>query len=73
MYLEALPPLAGILALLFAGLLALRIKKLDRGNPRMREISGLVYDGAVSYMKSQYKIITVFLIVVAVILSPRLA
>ena len=69
MYMESVPLFAGILALIFAGFLALRIKRLDRGNPRMREISGLVYDGAVSYMKSQYRIITIFVIVVAIILA----
>ncbi|MBN2330798.1 MAG: sodium-translocating pyrophosphatase [Candidatus Aenigmarchaeota archaeon] len=69
MYMEMLPPLAGILALLFAGLMAMRIKKFDRGNPRMREISGLIYEGAVSYMKSQYRIITIFVIAVAAILA----
>jgi K(+)-stimulated pyrophosphate-energized sodium pump len=69
MYLEIVPPLAGILAIVFAGFLTIRLKRLDRGNPRMREISGLIYDGASSYMKSQYRIISVFVIVVAIVLA----
>jgi len=69
MYLEILPPVAGVLALLFAWALTLRIKKQDRGNPKMREISDLIYKGALSYLKSQYKIIAVFVLVVAVILA----
>ncbi len=69
MYMETIPPMAGFLALLFAGIMALRIKKLTRGNDKVREISGLIYDGASSYMKSQYRIITIFVVIVAVILA----
>ncbi len=69
MLLESLPPIAGILALLFAFALVLRIRKRDRGNAKMREISDLVYMGALSYLKSQYKVITVFVLAVAAVLT----
>jgi K(+)-stimulated pyrophosphate-energized sodium pump len=69
MYLEIFPPVAGILAILFGAFLALRIKKQDKGNQKMRELSGLIYKGALSYLESQYKIIAVFVIVVAIILA----
>jgi K(+)-stimulated pyrophosphate-energized sodium pump len=69
MYIVIVPPVAGILAVFFAVFLALRIKSLDRGNPRMREISSLVYDGASSFMKSQYRLISVFVIIVAFVLA----
>jgi K(+)-stimulated pyrophosphate-energized sodium pump len=66
---EWIPPVAGVLALLFAALLAYRIKLQDRGNQKVRDISDLIYSGALNYLKSQYRVLAIFVIVVAVILG----
>lgn len=58
-----------ILALLFAGLLTRKIKKADQGTPEMKEISGYIRKGANSYLNSQYKVMTVFVIIVTIILA----
>ncbi len=57
-----------IIALLFGGILALNIRKKDRGTDKMKEMSDLIYKGALSYLNKQYKLMTVFLIIVAAVL-----
>jgi len=42
-------PAAGILALLFARILFVQMKRKDPGNERMQEIAGLVQKGAMAY------------------------
>ena len=60
--------LVSIIALLFGGGLALGIRKKSQGTPKMREISGLIYKGALSYLKKQYQILVIFVIIVAAVL-----
>jgi len=59
----------GIIALLFSWLLVSRIRRQGRGSPKMVEISDLIHAGALSYLKSQYKILGVFVIIVAAVLA----
>ncbi len=58
-----------IIALLFAGVLTSRIRKNSQGTPEMREISKYIQKGAKSYLNSQYKVLIVFVIIVAIILA----
>ena len=59
---------AGVLAALYATALISRINKLPAGNERMQEISGAIQEGAMAYLKRQYKTIAIVAIVIAVIL-----
>jgi K(+)-stimulated pyrophosphate-energized sodium pump len=59
----------GIIALLFAGFLFTRIRKRDQGTPEMKEISGHIQRGAKSYLNRQYRVLVVFVIIVAVVLA----
>ncbi len=68
MYMEYIPWIASILAILFAGITAFLIKKKPVGTERMKEISGFIHKGALTYLNKQYKYLTVFVVVVAVIL-----
>ncbi len=61
--------MSGALALLVAGLLAITISRQKKGTPKMIEISDLIYKGALSYLKKQYQILVIFVIIVAVILG----
>ena len=61
--------ISGVIALLVAGVLAFWISRQSKGTPKMEEISSLIYKGALSYLKKQYKIMFVFVIIVAVILG----
>jgi len=62
-------PLFGILALLFAYVRASWINKQDMGTDRMKEICGYVREGAMAFLASEYKILAVFVVCVAVILA----
>jgi K(+)-stimulated pyrophosphate-energized sodium pump len=61
-----LAPIAGILALAFAGFLAYTVMKANAGTERMREISGAVQEGAMAYLNRQYKTIAIIAIIIAI-------
>lgn len=62
-----LVPAASLLALLFAFLFYRQMKREDEGTPTMKEIALYVRQGAMAYLKQQYKVvIVVFLILAAV-------
>jgi len=63
-----IPFIISIIALLFGGALAISIRKKSTGTARMQEISKLIHKGALSYLNKQYKILIVFVIIVAAIL-----
>lgn len=66
-YLFYLVPAASLLALLFAFLFYRQMKREDEGTPTMKEIALYVRQGAMAYLKQQYKVvIVVFLILAAV-------
>ena len=62
-------PIFGIIALLYTFLQSNWVKKQDDGNERMRTISGHIADGAMAFLHAEYKILTYFVIVVAVLLA----
>ena len=64
-----LAPIAGILALLFAVVLAKRVTKVDPGNSRMVEIMGSIHEGAMAFLGRQYKTLCIFVICLAVIIA----
>ncbi len=58
--LRILIPAVSAFGLLFALLLALRVKKQEPGSERMREIAASIHEGATAFLFSEYKIIIVF-------------
>ena len=64
-----LVPLVGLVALIFAGFLAMSINKIDVGTDRMREISSYIHEGAMTFLTREYKYLIIFVIVLAVILA----
>ena len=66
-YITILAPVAGALALIFAGYLAYSVLKENAGTERMRQISGAVQEGAMAYLNRQYKTIAIFAIVMLAI------
>jgi K(+)-stimulated pyrophosphate-energized sodium pump len=68
MDISILIPIGGIIALIFAGVLALRVKKQSPGTEKMRELSSAIRKGAMAFLKSEYKVLIVFVIVVAALL-----
>ncbi|MDD5383159.1 MAG: sodium-translocating pyrophosphatase, partial [Candidatus Margulisbacteria bacterium] len=61
--------IAGVLGLLFALYLYLTILRQPAGTEKMKEIAGLIYEGAMSYLNRQYRTVLIFLIVVFAILA----
>ncbi|SHK27880.1 sodium-translocating pyrophosphatase [Paramaledivibacter caminithermalis] len=55
-----LAPIVGIIALIFAILLASRINKVDVGNDRMKEISSYIQEGAMAFLTREYKTLVIF-------------
>ncbi len=62
-------PLAGLLALVFAAILAASINKVSVGNERMKEISTYISEGAMAFLKRQYRTLVFFVIALFVAIS----
>ncbi|UCD03449.1 MAG: sodium-translocating pyrophosphatase, partial [Candidatus Aenigmatarchaeota archaeon] len=65
---EFFPPLAGVVALLFALALAFRIKGTELKDKKVEEISGHIKSGALAYLNKQYRYLLIFVAAVTVIL-----
>ena len=65
MDISLLIPVGGIIALLFAVYLFFNVKKQSAGNEKMQELSGAIREGAMAFLKSEYKVLVVFVTVVA--------
>lgn len=61
-------PLFGVLGLLFVLVKSAWVTKQDQGNERMIKIAKSISDGAMSFLKAEYKILSVFVIAVAILL-----
>ena len=59
----------GLVALAYAGYLSLRILKVHPGTERMQEIANAIKEGAMAYMKRQYKTIAYFAAGITVLLA----
>ncbi|MFH1236838.1 MAG: sodium-translocating pyrophosphatase [Candidatus Aenigmatarchaeota archaeon] len=68
MFLEFFVWISVVIALVFAGYMAWTLKKKPEGNDKMKEISGIIHNGALTYLNKQYKILSVFVVVMAIIL-----
>ncbi len=61
-------PIGGLIALLFATFLYMRVNKEDSGNEKIRELSKAIREGAMAFLNSEYKVLMVFVSVVAILL-----
>ncbi len=64
-----LVPLASLVALGFAYLFYKQMLAQDEGTPKMREIALYVRQGAMAYLKQQYKIVVIVFIVLAALFA----
>jgi K(+)-stimulated pyrophosphate-energized sodium pump len=67
MILYLIPGIA-ILALIYSFFVTARITKEDAGNDRMKQIAGYISAGAMSFLKAEYKILSIFVIIVGLFL-----
>jgi len=64
-----LPPLAAIAALIYAFTKASWVSKQDPGDDRMKMIAKWVSDGAMAFLRREYKYLAIFVVCVAIILG----
>src|ERR1700749_4763873 len=64
-----LVPVFGIVALLYTYWKAAWVSKQDAGNERMTEIAKYIADGAMAFLKAEYKVLSYFVVIVAILLG----
>lgn len=69
MDLFVLVPIFGVVALLYTFFQSNWVSKQDAGNEKMKIISGHIADGAMAFLKAEYRILTYFVVVVAILLA----
>jgi K(+)-stimulated pyrophosphate-energized sodium pump len=68
MDLSIIVPISGLMALVFAVYLVYKIRRQSSGNEKMQEISNAIREGAMAFLKSENKILVVFVICVSALL-----
>ena len=68
-YLFYFVPVASMIALFFAWVFYHQMKKENEGTPTMKEIAQYVREGAMAYLKQQYKVVGIVFIILAVLFS----
>ncbi|MBW1785163.1 MAG: sodium-translocating pyrophosphatase [Deltaproteobacteria bacterium] len=63
------PPIIAIVALIFAYSKANWVSKQDPGNDRMKMIAGWIADGALAFLRTEYKYLAIFVACIAVLLA----
>lgn len=62
-------PLAGVVALLFTFVKSAWVNKQDPGSEKMQNIAKFIQEGAMAFLKAEYKVLSIFVVVVAVLLA----
>ena len=62
-------PALALCALIFAAFKAGYVSKAAPGNSRMQEIAGSIAEGASAFLRSEYKILAIFIVVLFVLIS----
>jgi K(+)-stimulated pyrophosphate-energized sodium pump len=58
----------GVLGLLVAALMAWYVLKQDKGSKKVQEISEAIREGATAFLGKEYRILAIFIVLVAVVL-----
>ncbi len=64
-----LVPCFGILALLYTAVKGAWVRKQDSGNERMTEISNYIAEGAMAFLKAEYKVLAYFVVIAGLLLA----
>lgn len=68
-HLAYLLPAAGLLALLFTLIQSRWVARQEAGTERMKRIGGFISEGAMAFLKAEYKVLACFVLVVAGLLA----
>ncbi len=69
MNLITISALVGIAGLVMALLIYVYVGKQPVGTPLMKEISDMIHEGAMAFLSREYKIVTIFVIIVGILLA----
>ena len=69
MELLIIPLICGIAALIGTIFIAKSVVRKDAGNEKMREIAGYIEEGAMAFLRKEYKYLAVFIVIVAAIIA----
>lgn len=59
---------AGIIALLFAAYLIVKLNQAEAGSRRMMELAGAIHEGAMAFMKREYRTLAGFVVAMALLI-----
>ncbi|PKM37467.1 MAG: sodium-translocating pyrophosphatase [Gammaproteobacteria bacterium HGW-Gammaproteobacteria-10] len=62
-------PVFGLLALFFIIKRSAWVNRQDAGNERMTRIAGFIEDGAMAFLKAEYRVLSIFVVLVAILLG----
>jgi K(+)-stimulated pyrophosphate-energized sodium pump len=68
-----LSPYLGFVGLGVALMIYLAVQNRPDGDEKMREISGYIYEGAMAFLKREYRILAIFVVIVFLLLSWQIA
>ncbi len=68
-YLIYLTPTLGIVGLLVMAIKAAWVSKQDPGDANMQELAGYIADGAIAFLKAEWKVLSIFVLFTAAILA----
>ncbi|WP_310559522.1 sodium-translocating pyrophosphatase [Flavobacterium sp.] len=63
------PIILAIVGLIFMGFKRAWVLKQDAGDGKMKEISEYIYEGALAFLKAEYRLLTIFVVLASVVLA----
>jgi K(+)-stimulated pyrophosphate-energized sodium pump len=64
-----LPIVMAIIGLIFMGIKRAWVLKQDAGDGKMKEISDYIYEGALAFLKAEYRLLAVFVLLASIVLA----
>ncbi len=68
-YVIYLVPALGILGLIVMAIQSAWISKQDAGDDKMKELAGYIADGAMAFLKAEWKVLSIFVLITAALLA----
>lgn len=62
-------PVFGIIGLIYMAVLAKWVKKQDAGEDKMKKLAGYVQEGAMAFLKAEYRVLGIFVLVAGIALG----